>query len=324
MANLKKDNVIIHNQLVRIARLYYLCKMTHQEIAEREGLSRISVTRLIKKAVDNRIVEFNIKDPIIKALDLEDQIQKTFNLEKVIITPTPPDDDIFDILGRFAADFLIRNCRNNIVIGVGWGRTLNGMLPYLRKTHCKNIRIVTLTGGLAANSRQPNPYDVVSAMAAKLQVNPEYPLVPAIVENEKAKGILLKDKKFQEVTVVWDKIDIALMSIGVVSYQTGFYYSFANPKKEAEKARKLGAVGDLLANPFDQDGNFIKTSFANRIIEISFDQLKKINLVVGIAGGEKKSRAILGSLRSGYLNVLITDEQTAKKVLYLNSMSQKA
>ena len=158
-------------------------------------------------------------------------------------------DDIFDILGRFASDFLIRNCRNNITIGVGWGSTLNGMFPYLRKTHCKNMRVVTLTGGLAANSRQPNPYDVVSAMAEKLQVNPEYPLVPAIVENEKAKDILLKDKKFQEVTVVWNNIDIALMSIGVVSYQTGFYYSFANPKKEAEKARKLGAVGDLLANP---------------------------------------------------------------------------
>ena len=50
---------IKHNLLVRIARLYYLCNMTHQEIADQEGVSRIKITRLLKEAVDKKIVEFS-------------------------------------------------------------------------------------------------------------------------------------------------------------------------------------------------------------------------------------------------------------------------
>ncbi len=105
------------------------------------------------------------------------------------------------------------------------------------------------------------------------------------------------------------------MSIGVISTKTGLYYSFPDPKKEADSVKKLGAVGDLLAKPFNQKGKFLKPRFANCTIRINFKSLKRIPLVVGIAGGRTKSAAILGALHSGYLNTLITDEATAKKVL---------
>jgi DNA-binding transcriptional regulator LsrR (DeoR family) len=40
-----------------------------------------------------------------------------------------------------------------------------------------------------------------------------------------------------------------------------------------------------------------------------------LDRVVGVAGGEEKVAAILGALRGGYLNVLITDSVTAQAVL---------
>ena len=310
------NDITRHNLLVRIARLYYLCSMTHQDIADREGLSRIKVTRLLKEAVDKQIVEFKIKDPAFNTLELEEVFKNTFKLERVIITPAPQaDGDIYDILGRFTADFLMRNLRDRLNIGIGWGRTLNGMLPYLSRSSKKSIKVVSLTGGLAANKKQPNPYDVASAMAAKLGADPWYPIVPAIVESEDVKQLLLKDEKIKQILDLWERIDIALMSIGVISTKTGLYYSFPDPKKEADSVKKLGAVGDLLAKPFNQKGKFLKPRFANCTIRINFKSLKRIPLVVGIAGGRTKSAAILGALHSGYLNTLITDEATAKKVL---------
>ncbi|MGC8972063.1 MAG: sugar-binding domain-containing protein [bacterium] len=38
---------------------------------------------------------------------------------------------------------------------------------------------------------------------------------------------------------------------------------------------------------------------------------------MGVAGGKNKIRAILGALRMGVLNGLVTDEQTARELLNL-------
>jgi DNA-binding transcriptional regulator LsrR (DeoR family) len=318
-ALLSDKDLIRHNLLVRIARLYYICSMTHQEIADQEGLSRIKVTRLLKEAVEKKIIEFNIQDPIINTLELEEEFRKTFNLKKVIITPTPQDPaEVYEILGRFAADFVMRNLSDGMNIGLDWGRTLFGMIPYLSKSACKDIKIITLTGGLAANPNQPNPYDVASSIANKIGGTPYYPIFPVIVENEEVKTVFLKEKHYKEIVELWGKIDVALVSVGIITPETGLYYSQAYPQKEVVTVREAGAIGDILARPFDKNGNLIKTSFTDRIITIDFDNLKKIPLVLGIAGGQKKVNALYAALKSGYLNALITDEECAQSLLKIH------
>jgi len=51
------------------------------------------------------------------------------------------------------------------------------------------------------------------------------------------------------------------------------------------------------------------------VVGISLEQLHALDGVIGVAGGVEKVSAILGALRGGYLNVLITDEATAQVVL---------
>jgi len=307
-----------HNLLVRLAHLHYMREMTHQEIADREGLSRIKVTRLLQEALAQHIVEFRISDPVIDTLTLEEDIQKAFGLRQVIITPSPAtDSELYDVLGRYSADLLMRTVRNGLTIGISWGRTLNGMIPYLERSACRDVTVVSLTGGLAANNRQPNPYDVASAVAERLNASVSYPLLPAIVDNEQTRSLFMKEKNLRQIIAQWKSIDIALVSIGVIAAETGVYYSFSDPSREAERARNRGAVGDIVAMPFDQRGAIVDLGFTKRLIVIPFVDLKKVPIVVGVAGGKHKVNAILGALRSGYLNTFITDEETGRHVLAL-------
>ena len=55
-----------------------------------------------------------------------------------------------------------------------------------------------------------------------------------------------------------------------------------------------------------------------RIVGIELDALRGIEQVIGVAGGEAKAEAILGALRGGRVNVLVTDDAAAQRVLDLD------
>ena len=51
------------------------------------------------------------------------------------------------------------------------------------------------------------------------------------------------------------------------------------------------------------------------MIGLSLDEIRQIDTVVGIAGGEAKFNAILGAVRGQVIDVLVTDHITAQKLL---------
>ena len=72
-------------------------------------------------------------------------------------------------------------------------------------------------------------------------------------------------------------------------------------------------MGDLCGRFFDVQGE--QCILESGVTGVSLARLRVLDYVVGIAGGEEKVAAILGALRGGYLNVLITDTVTAQAVL---------
>lgn len=47
---------------------------------------------------------------------------------------------------------------------------------------------------------------------------------------------------------------------------------------------------------------------------MSLEQLHKVSRAIGVAGGLRKYSAILGALRGHWINILVTDHFTAKRL----------
>ena len=75
------------------------------------------------------------------------------------------------------------------------------------------------------------------------------------------------------------------------------------------------AVGDICGNFIDINGSICKTSLKKRTVSIDIRELRRHKNVVGIGGGSRKVRSILGALHGGYLDVLLTDSNTASAVI---------
>ena len=74
-------------------------------------------------------------------------------------------------------------------------------------------------------------------------------------------------------------------------------------------------VGDLNLRYFDEYGQKFSCDLDDRVIGLDIDQMRSISLVVGMAGGVAKFRAIQAALRGKLVDVLVTDHVTAKKLL---------
>ena len=75
-------------------------------------------------------------------------------------------------------------------------------------------------------------------------------------------------------------------------------------------AREDGA-GHILVHVFDREGRIIA---AERSIALTVAQLRRTR-VIAVAAGRRKRDAVAGALRSGLLDVLVTDAPCAKAAL---------
>ena len=73
----------------------------------------------------------------------------------------------------------------------------------------------------------------------------------------------------------------------------------------------------MCAQHYDINGQLLDVELNRRAIGVGLEALRSIGTVIAIAGSEEKARAILGAIRGQYIDVLITDDRAAAKILEL-------
>jgi DNA-binding transcriptional regulator LsrR (DeoR family) len=109
--------------------------------------------------------------------------------------------------------------------------------------------------------------------------------------------------------------DIALLGIGSNESSSSLICSGNLSRKEISSLLSSNVCADICGTGIDINGAVCDTVLNGRVIAIDMDTLKKIPLRIGSAVGKNKVKPILAVLRGHYINVLITDEDTASEVL---------
>jgi len=115
-----------------------------------------------------------------------------------------------------------------------------------------------------------------------------------------------------------NSIAFAIISIGNLSKESTFVSSGYLKNNDLKVLAESNAVGNFCGIFFDRYGNICNTIINKKVIGIEFEKLKKIPNVVAVASGPEKAQAILGALRTGGIDILITDESTALEVISKN------
>ncbi len=303
--------------LTRISWMYYVQGLTQEEIGIRLKYSRTKITRLLAKAREVGIVEINISSAFRSCLDVEESMRNLFDLEEAIIVPTGASvQETRDGVGKACAAFLEQTLSDGETVGCAWGRALFSIGKSLRHLRLKDISVVQLIGGLNV-SQQINPQEILRLIVSKLNARAVWLNTPAIVDTPEIKKALLSDEGVKQVLDHGKRCNIALVGIGDVTEDASLIATGALTVREIGELKKLGAVGDIMSRFFSIEGVPIQHSITDRVISVPLEDFQRVPLRIGCTAGVDRCRSILGALRGGYINALVTDEQTAQEVIRL-------
>lgn len=300
--------------LTKVSQMYYDENKTQQEIADKYGISRPSVSRLLQKARQKGIVEIKVHNEFSFTV-LEKELEKELNLREVIITPTDKDEGLKQLLAEAAAGYLTRILKDDDIIGISWGTTLAYVPEYI-KNETRDVVFVPLVGGVGQSRLDVHSNQIVLNLARAFNGKWQLLHAPAIVDSEEVRKSLLSDTNISRSLEIASNSNVALIGIGAplapnsTILETGYYND-----KVLNDLERAGAVCDLCSIFINSEGKVCNVELNQRVIGISTDNLKKIPIVTAVAGGVDKHEAILAALKGHYINVLVTDEKTGEFLL---------
>ena len=308
--------------LAMVASLYYKLNQGQGEIAQRLGVSTSKVSRLIKEAWERGIIDVQIRMPIPRDFALENELVSRFGLRDAMVlagTPDADDSSLVAAAGQLAAVYLQRiipGLAPGSSIGVAWGTGVHATVSALPNNFGRQLDVVQLMGGVGA--LVVDGPDLARIVAVKLGGR-HYDLhAPVLVERADVREIFLSEPTVRDGIRRARAVQIAITGIGSVDERdSSFLRAGLLTRVDLAALRNRGAAGEMVGRFFDQQGGTDALEINQRVIGIELEDLRHIPTVMAVARGLSKAPAILGALNGRFLNVLVTDDSTARSILAL-------
>jgi DNA-binding transcriptional regulator LsrR (DeoR family) len=219
------------------------------------------------------------------------------------------------LCGLGAVDRLLPRLPEQGAIGVAAGYTMDALASGMPRLQRPGLTIVPIVGGWDTENRFLDGNQLAGRLAERLGAQSRTLLAPAVVDTAEMREALLRDTTVAATASLWRHLDLALIGIGGSPAAHPGYRTVIDRLGEGTRSglRRAGVIGDLAGHFFRADGTFLD-DWSQRMLAISIAELRATPTVMAIAAGSAKAAPILAALRTGVVNVLVTDLATAQAV----------
>ncbi len=305
------------NLLARVASYYYHDELTQSEIAERLGISRVKVYRLLKEAHAEGIVQITINWPTSRNTQLEQRLREMFDLREALVLDTQQiEGPALRHIGQLGARYLEDILEDGMTMTVCLGRSTYEVIDAIRPGFRAHVHVAQAMGTMAFAPQELDSATLARQLAIKLGGEVSYLSSPLMADSAEAAIVLRAQRDIQRTLTAARSADVALVGIGNLDPATsGFVKAGFITAEELMALVEQGAIGDIAGQIITQSGALHPCNHNQRLIGITLAELHAIPTNIAVAVGREKAAAILGALRTGAVNVLCTDSITATDML---------
>jgi len=308
--------------MTRVASQYYLEGMTQEAVARSLRLSRPKVGRLLDRARTAGIVEITVNVHPDIALHLEAALVREFGLDEVLLVNDQSDEaGQRASVARATAGFLKRRLSDGDIVALGMGRNVGAIPDFIGSPTPRAATFVSAIGGSPLVDSGVNPNEICRRLAEAFRGRAEMLYAPAYAESPEVRDAFMQHDAVRDGLERARVANVALIGVGNAKDDSAVVRMGCFSAGEMRRLRDRGAVGDILGSFFDLDGHAVVDGVGDRVVAIGRSDLESIECVVAICSERDKGDAALGALRSGMVNVLVTNLSTARTVLDLSGRS---
>lgn len=307
--------------LTEIAVAYYQDEITQEEIAQKFGVSRIKVGRLLKRAREEGIVEITVRYHPVFSTRMEQQMMEHFPISRALISLDYKDEEEQRRqVAALVSTYLATTLKDGMVITVGQGRNVAAVADHVSIIPEKKCRFISGIGGTHQPGDALNADHVCRRIAKKFGGSSETLYAPAYVENRALKEAFMQNGTIQETLNRARKADVALVGIGDMNEDSYMVkLGWFTRQEISDASLNQGVIGDIAGYDFfNTQGQHVDTVMSDRVIGLSIEELRQIPCVIAIASESNKALAILGALRTGAIDVIATSAANVRTLLNLS------
>ncbi|HVN55898.1 MAG TPA: sugar-binding domain-containing protein [Anaerolineaceae bacterium] len=304
--------------LLEVARAYYEQNYDQTRIAQSLGISRSQVSRYLTQARELNLVQVRVVAPNERVSTVEAALQERFgNLKDAIVVPAfnLQPEPLRKTIARAGAQYIDRVVEPGQRICVGSGRTLSEVFNWLHQKRVPNVTIVQAMGNIGHEAMDIDFNRMAHAAAVAFDASITLINAPAILGSGSVRELTGANPSIAAALVQAQHADIYLFGVGSITSDMIFTRGGIFKPQDLEQLRQAGSVGNICARFYDIRGNEIHSSFEDRIVGITLDNLRSEALTISVAGGVDKVLPLIGALHGHLIKVLITDEMTADSIL---------
>lgn len=304
-------------EIVKIATMYYEEGLTQAEIARQRGVSRSLISKILMDAKNEGIVKIIINSENAYTTSLERRLEQQFNLKNVIIIDSfnLSHDEIKKMASQQAALYLNSIVEDYRSIGISWGNSLRGLVDHFPFINHPDVTVVPLIGGLSDDYFDIQSNQLSYDLARKMRGKAKYLYAPALVSNQLLHEELSNNRAIQSVLEEGRFVELALIGISSLDQETNMrrigYLSVEDVSELTEKA----VVGVINSRFFDETGTEVEADINQNVLGVSLNDFKQIPLVMTVVYGDRKAEAVKTALENQLINVLVTTDTLAEKIL---------
>lgn len=281
------------------------------DLAEELHVSRFMIGRMIQRAKADGLVEVVSRLPGAIDTALSEELAIRYGLKSAFVVVPQSDhaSRVRDTLARTGARVFADLVTEDDAVGIGPGRTILEMSAHL--TDIPSCDIVQLTG--AATMTAEDSQQAIATISRFAEGRLFSLHAPFFITDARAAAAISAQPLIRQTLQRMDHLDVAVLSVGGWP-RASLLADMVAHSGELDDVLAQGAIAEIGTTLLAQDGGEV-TAIADRLVGISTMQLRRVPLKIAIGGGPGKQRAVVAVLRSGLVDVLITDARCARFAL---------
>ncbi len=299
---------------IRVAWLYHDRKLTQQEIANRLGLSRSTISRVLTEAERDGIIRVVITQPLPEAAQLAEALIERYELAGAIVG-TALDGESPALAAAIATARRLESiaASGSVTIAAGWGRTIALSAGETRPIPTSEVILVDAFGHTTTDDTTA-AVEVTNTLARKFDARVMHVPSPGFAPSTEIAGTFLSSPPVARALKKARSADVILVSVGIIGCESLLVAEGFMSEEAMNEVTDAGAVGEVFGWYFDADGSSVAAPTLHPIA-LTLDDLRKASRVIGVAGGIEKTDAIRGAIAAGILDELAIDETLAEELL---------